>query len=79
MTTAYLACFKGRLLDGSVLVVDGAEWPVPTVTADGSTQSGDRVRAAITAAGYRPALPNLLDCSSDIDDAGGYEIELVRL
>ncbi len=79
MTTAYLACFKGRLLDGSTLVVDGAEFPIPTVTAGGSTQPGERVRAAVESAGYRLAYPNLLDCMSDIDDAGGYTIDVVKL
>jgi hypothetical protein len=78
MTTGYLTCFKGRLLDGSTLVVEGAEYPIPTRTADGSVQAGDRVRAAATEAGYRIPCA-FLDAISDVDDHGGYTLELVRL
>ena len=78
MTTGYITCFKGRLLDGSTLVVDGAEYPIPTRMPDGSCQAGDRVRAAVAEAGYR--IPGaLLDAISDIDDHGGYSISLEKM
>jgi hypothetical protein len=76
--TGYLTCFKGRLQPSSTLVVDGAEYPVPAKTADGSTQNGDRVREAIRTAGYALPSDSLNDAIGDLDDAGGYEITLVK-
>lgn len=78
MTTGYLTCFKGRLFDGSTLIVDGAEYPIPVLTAAGSNQDGDRVREAAAEAGYSVA-GSLLDAISDVDEHGGYSIDLVKL
>ncbi len=75
--TGYVACFKGRLLDGSTLVVDGAEYPIPVITSGGSNQAGDRVRAAAADAGYQIA-GDFLEALSDIDQHGGYAIALVK-
>lgn len=77
-TTGYVACFKGRLLEGSTLVVDGAEYPIPVLTPSGSNQAGDRVRAAAADAGYQ-IHGGFLDALSDIDAYGGYTIELEKI
>ena len=76
MTTAYLTCLKGRVTAESTIVIGGAEWPV-THPRYGNVPF--RVADTLRRAGYRLARPNFQDCLSDIDDAGGYTIEVERL
>lgn len=77
MTTAYLTCFKGRLTVESTLIVEGCEYPIPAETSRGSRYAEDRVREVVRGAGYRTS-GGYYDALSDIDEHGGYTIELVK-
>ncbi len=79
MTSAYLTCFKGRLTAESTVVVDGAEFPVPESFGWTEVDAQARIVEGLRRAGYRPAAPNLLESMSQIDSAGGYAIDVVKL
>ncbi len=76
MTTAYLTCLRGRVTAESVIVVDGVEWPL-THPRYGSVDF--RVRDTLRRAGYRLASSSFDDCHSEMDDSGGYTIEVEQL
>jgi hypothetical protein len=78
MTTAYITCFKGCLTAESTLIIDGTEYPIPAETSRGSRYAEDRVREAVRDAGYRTS-GGYYDALTDVDEHGGYTIELERL
>lgn len=77
MTTAYITAFKGRLTTESTLIIDGCEYPIPATTKAGGLALR-RIADAIYAAGYTVA-GDYYAALSDVDDNGGYTIELVKL
>lgn len=77
--TGYITCFRGRLTAASTIVIEGAEWPVPERAGWTGVDPQPRIVACLGLAGYRPEAPSLLESLSRVDDAGGYEIRLVKL